>query len=138
MLILKAIDGCLCKNRRVEIQQVIPILRIFDYSKAIEFYVDWLGFRVEWEHRFEENTPVYIGVRMNNCLLHLSEHHGDGTPGTRVYISCTGLKNYHNGLLEKQYKYNRPGLEETFYNTWQVAVNDPFGNIILFNEEKTA
>jgi catechol 2,3-dioxygenase-like lactoylglutathione lyase family enzyme len=31
----------------------IPILRIFDEAKARAFYVDWLGFKVDWEHRFE-------------------------------------------------------------------------------------
>jgi catechol 2,3-dioxygenase-like lactoylglutathione lyase family enzyme len=40
------------------IERTIPILRIFDYQKTIEFYVDWLGFEIVWEHRFEENTPV--------------------------------------------------------------------------------
>lgn len=31
----------------------IPILRIFDYQKAIEFYIDWLGFEIVWEHRLK-------------------------------------------------------------------------------------
>ena len=26
----------------------IPILRSFDEAKAREFYVDWLGFAVDW------------------------------------------------------------------------------------------
>ncbi|MBB4805779.1 catechol 2,3-dioxygenase-like lactoylglutathione lyase family enzyme [Chryseobacterium defluvii] len=58
-------------------EQVIPILRIFDYRKTVEFYVDWLGFEIVWEHSFEENTPVYMEVKKNNITLHLSEHHGD-------------------------------------------------------------
>ena len=37
-------------------EKVIPVLRIFDYNKAIEFYVDWLGFKVEWEHHFEDSN----------------------------------------------------------------------------------
>ena len=32
---------------------VVPILRSFDEGKAREFYVDWLGFRIDWEHRFD-------------------------------------------------------------------------------------
>lgn len=31
----------------------IPILRIFDEAKAREFYVGFLGFTVDWKHRFE-------------------------------------------------------------------------------------
>lgn len=30
-----------------------PILRIFDERKAKEFYLDYLGVRLDWEHRFE-------------------------------------------------------------------------------------
>lgn len=43
--------------------KVIPILRIFDEAKAREFYIDWLGFSVDWEHRFNSNTPlIYAGI----------------------------------------------------------------------------
>ncbi len=42
------------------VEKTIPILRIFDYQKAIEFYVDWLGFTIEWEHVFEEGMPKYM------------------------------------------------------------------------------
>ena len=31
--------------------RAIPVLRIFDLAKAKEFYLDFLGFRLEWEHR---------------------------------------------------------------------------------------
>jgi catechol 2,3-dioxygenase-like lactoylglutathione lyase family enzyme len=27
-------------------EAVIPVLRMFDYQKAKEFYVDWLGFEI--------------------------------------------------------------------------------------------
>ncbi len=118
------------------VQRVIPILRIFDYQKAIEFYINWLGFKIEWEHTFEENMPVYMEVSREGITLHLSEHHGDATPGAKVFLWCRGLKEYHNILIEKQYKNNRPGFEETFYKSWCVEVIDPFGNKISFNERK--
>ena len=116
------------------VKEVIPILRIFDYNKAIEFYVDWLGFKVEWEHVFEEGMPIYMQVSREGISLHLTEHHGDTTPGTRVYIECTGLKEYHKELNDKKYKNNRPGLEKVFYGAWCMQVIDPFGNRLTFNE----
>ena len=59
-----------------------PILRIFDEIKAVEFYVDFLGFKIDWQHRFEPNFPLYLQVSRGDCVLHLSEHHGDSTPGS--------------------------------------------------------
>jgi len=38
-------------------QQTIPILRIFSFEKAREFYVEFLGFTVDWEHRFDADFP---------------------------------------------------------------------------------
>lgn len=116
-------------------KQVIPILRIFDYQKTLEFYIGWMGFEIVLEHHFEENTPVYMEVKKDNIILHLSEHHGDGTPGSSVFIWGEGVPEYHKELLAKNYKYNRPGLEKTFYNAISFTVNDPFGNKIIFNEE---
>jgi uncharacterized glyoxalase superfamily protein PhnB len=116
------------------VQKVIPVLRIFDYKKAIEFYVDWLEFKIDWEHTFEENTPIYMQVSREGMTLHLSEHHGDSTPGARIYIECTGLKEYHQLLIDKKYKNNRPGLEKSFYGTWCMEVIDPFGNRLTLNE----
>jgi catechol 2,3-dioxygenase-like lactoylglutathione lyase family enzyme len=120
----------------MNIEKTIPVLRIFDYDKSVEFYVGWLGFEIVWEHHFEEHTPVYMEISKDDLTLHLSEHHGDGTPGSRVFVWCTGLKSYHQQLTDKKYKYNRPGLEETFYGAFCMNVIDPFGNIILFNEKK--
>ena len=42
----------------MEIQQAIPVLRIYDEAKAREFYLDFMGFTVEFEHRFEPGGPV--------------------------------------------------------------------------------
>ena len=119
----------------MKVEKVIPVFRIFDYQKAIEFYIEWLGFKIVWEHHFEENTPVYMEVEKDGITLHLSEHHGDETPGTHLFIWCEGVKEYHEELLNKKYKYNRPGIEETFYRAIAFTVNDPFNNKIIFNEK---
>lgn len=115
-------------------EKVIPVLRIFDYKKAIEFYVDWLGFDIVFEHYFDENAPVYMEVERDHIVFHLSEHHGDGTPGSRVFIWGEGVAAYHKELIDKKYKYNRPGLEKAFYGAVSFTVDDPFGNKIIFNE----
>ena len=41
----------------MQIKSAVPVFRIFDESKAKEFYVNWLGFKVDWEHRFEPDLP---------------------------------------------------------------------------------
>lgn len=119
----------------VEFQKTIPILRIFDVAKAKEFYVGFLGFTVEWEHHFDENSPAYLEVSRAGLTLHLSEHHGDACPGSTVFVWMTGIDEFHTEITSKGYKYLRPGIETTFYDAKCLQVIDPFGNSIRFNED---
>lgn len=115
--------------------KVIPILRIFDYDKAIEFYIDWLGFKIVWEDK-KENRPIYIEVALGDIVLHLSEHHGDSSPGARLFIrGFENLAEYHKSLIDARYKYNRPGLKPPFWNPDALTMEaiDPFGNRLTFN-----
>ena len=116
--------------------QTIPILRMFDYQKAVAFYVEWMEFKIMWEHVFEEYSPKYLEVVRDGVTLHLSEHHGDASPGAKIFLWCSGLRDYHSMLLDKKYRHNRPSLEETFYGSWCMEVIDPFGNRLSFNEKK--
>jgi uncharacterized glyoxalase superfamily protein PhnB len=118
----------------MEIRQVIPILRIFDVAKAREFYIDFLGFQVDWEHRFEDGMPRYMQASRGGMTLHLSEHHGDACPGSTVFVWMTGLEKFHREITARNYGYLRPGVERTFYDALCMEVTDPFGNRIRFNE----
>jgi uncharacterized glyoxalase superfamily protein PhnB len=111
-----------------------PILRIFDITKAHEFYVDFLGFAVQWEHRFEDDAPLYTAVSRDGCVLHLSEHHGDATPGSAVRIRVQDIAALHRELMAKAYRFARPGLRETPWRTREISVTDPFGNRLHFFE----
>lgn len=118
----------------ISFQKTIPLLRIFSVDKAKEFYVDYLGFTIDWEHRFEDNTPVYIQMSREGLTLHLTEHYGDCCPGSTVFVWMTGIGEFHREITSKNYKYLRPGIETTFYDAKCVQVIDPFGNRIRFNE----
>ena len=115
----------------------IPILRSFDEVKAKEFYVDFLGFNIDWEHRFEDNTPLYMQLSKDGCIIHLSEHHGDSSPGASLRILTKNLDSYQKALLEKKYKNSRPGVQDMPWGTRDMAISDPFGNKLIFNEEQS-
>jgi len=111
-----------------------PILRIFDEAKAREFYVGFLGFTVDWEHRFADNSPIYMQVSKAGCVLHLSEHYGDCSPGAAVRIDAPELDAFQRELADKQYKYAKPGPpQNTEWGTRELAIRDPFGNRLIFS-----
>ncbi len=117
---------------------VTPILRIFDEAKAREFYLDFLGFKVDWEHRFEPGFPLYMRVSRGGCVLHLSEHHGDACPGSAVRIETDELDAFHAELTAAKYKYARPGIETMPWDSRELRIADPFGNRLTFFQSVAA
>jgi len=118
----------------VALGPIVPILRIFDIAKAREFYVDFLGFTWDWEHRFDDNAPLYAQISRAGVVIHLSEHHGDGAPGSHIMIQTKGIAALHRELTEKKYRYARPGLENQPWGARTVTVGDPFANRLTFSE----
>ena len=118
----------------ISLKRSIPILRMFDVAKAREFYLDYLGFTVEFEHRFHENAPLFMAVSRDGLLLYLSEHHGDGSPGLHVAIEMTGIDDLHRELHAKQYRYMNPGIRTQEWGARELCVVDPSGNQIIFSE----
>ncbi len=88
---------------------VVPIFRMFDYNKAIEFYVNWLGFKIDWEQKFDDNSPIYMQISRDGIVLHLSEHHGDSAPGSKAYITVDDAMRLYKEICSRPYKYNHPG-----------------------------
>ena len=114
--------------------RVIPVLRSFDEAKAREFYLGFLGFTVDFEHRFEPDLPLFMQVSRGGVVLRLSEHHGDGSPGANVTVEATGLDALRDELLARRYRNMRPGIEEMPWGTRELRVIDPAGNRITFEE----
>jgi len=122
-------------GQAISFNQISPILRIFDEAKAREFYVDFLGFTVDWEYRFSSDLPLYAQVSRANMTLHLSGHHGDASPGANVFVTMKGVRAYQAELARKKYANLRPGVEEMPWGE-VMEVTDPFSNRIRFCEQK--
>lgn len=112
------------------------MLRSFDEVKAKAFYLGFLGFELNWEHRFEPDTPLYMQLSRGDVALHLSEHHGDGVPGAAVFVEMTGIRAFHAEITAKNYRAMRPAVVDAPWGAWLMQVIDPFGNKINFNEPK--
>ncbi len=115
--------------------QTIPIMRIFDETKVKEFYLDFLGMTVDWEHRFGAGFPVYMQVSRDNLILYLSDHSGDCTPGSKVFVKTDQFAQLYNEITSRPYKYNRLEISTAPWGNRIFEVIDPFCNKILFNEE---
>jgi hypothetical protein len=113
---------------------VTPVLRIFDAARAREFYVDYLGFDWDWEERAFDHAPVYAQVSRAGLVLHLSERHGDGSPGASLIVGVNDVVAFHRELQARSYTRTAPALEHSDAEGLTLQLLDPFGNRLRFRE----
>lgn len=112
-----------------------PIFRSFDEAKARAFYIDWLEFDVLFEHRFGPELPLYLALKRGAFELHLTEHHGDTTPGTRIRVCVHEIEAFAADLQDRPYGGANPGAPERQpWGDLELTLTDPFGNRITFFE----
>lgn len=93
----------------------IPTFRILDYEKAMDFYVQGLGFNIDWEHRFGPGEPVYMQVSRNGLTLHLSENKRFQV-SVIVFVHCKELNQFYSELNNRKNKIELSKPEKT---NWQ-------------------
>jgi len=96
-----------------------------------------LGFRVQWEHRFEPGFPVFAQVTRDGLSLFLTEHAGDCQVGGAAYIIVDDLDAFYREITERGIRVaERP--QDTPWGTREMSVIDPDGNRLRFAEAGSA
>jgi catechol 2,3-dioxygenase-like lactoylglutathione lyase family enzyme len=112
-------------------------LRSFDEARTRAFYLDFLGFELMFEHRFTPDAPLYMGVRKGECVLYLSEHYGDGTPGTAIRIPVDDVSAYMAELRTKPFGNANPGEPQLMeWGSREITIQDPSSNKLTFVTEE--
>lgn len=110
----------------------VPVLRVQRVDDVRPFYVDYLGFTVELEHRFAPDLPLYVRVARDAVRLDLSEHHGDGTPGGVVWVPVADATRLADELVARRWPTSRPAVDADAPGGPTVEVVDPSGNVLRF------
>lgn len=117
-----------------DISPGVPVLRVMSVAQALPFYLDYLGFTLDWEHRFEPGLPLYVQLSRSSAVLHLSEHHGDGSPNSTVWIPVRDVAALHKELLARPHAPLRPGIDPDAPGGPTLQVIDPYGNNLRFTQ----
>ncbi|MDQ3696386.1 MAG: glyoxalase superfamily protein [Chloroflexota bacterium] len=100
-----------------------------------DFCLCKLGFQLDWEHRFTSLAPLYAQVSRSGLTLHLSEHHGNASPGSTADVTMHGIDAFWSELTARNYPYRKPGIE-TVNRGRVLTVIDPFSNQVWFREHR--
>ncbi|WP_386356986.1 bleomycin resistance protein [Xanthomonas campestris] len=118
-------------------QTVIPVLRITSASASFPFYVQGLGFTVDWEYRHEPDLPVFAQLTRGCQSIFLTEHADDCQVGGAIYFAVPDVDECHQafqaaGLVQSGAPNN------TAWKTREILVVDPDGNRLTFFTELSA
>jgi catechol 2,3-dioxygenase-like lactoylglutathione lyase family enzyme len=108
-------------------QRVMPTLRMTAYERSKAFYVDHLGFRVDWEHRFEPGFPVFMQVSRDGLAFFLTEHTGDCPVGGLVHLYVPDVDAWFNEFRGKGVAVQEPP-DEYLQGLRSMTILDPDGN----------
>src|SRR5262245_17476077 len=113
-------------------QRVIPALRITHYQRAKEFYLEHLGFTLEWEHRFEPGFPVFMSIFRDGMQLYLTEHEGDCKVGGLVHFVIADVDAWNAEFEGRGVRATDPPNNDLGFRN--MTVTDPDGNQLRFME----
>lgn len=109
------------------LQRVIPTLRITDEARSRAFYVDGLGFRVDWAHRFEPHFPVLLQVTRDGMTFYLSQHIMDCAVGGLIHLFVDRVDDWHAELERKGVAVELPPTDQP-WGLREMHLVDPDGN----------
>lgn len=115
-------------------QTVIPQLRITHVATSLAFYVNGLGFKVDWRHQFEPGFPLFLQITRHGQTLFLTQHSGDCEVGAAVYFVVPDAQAFHTECAGNGIQATQPPTP-TPWGTCECVLTDPDGNRLRFASE---
>lgn len=106
---------------------VIPLLRVADLGASIAYYVEQLGFKLNWR-----SDPV-ASVTRDRASLMLSER-DQGKPSTWLWISTTDVDVLYAELADRGAKLRFPPTNYP-WGSRECQISDPDGHVLRFGAD---
>ncbi len=112
---------------------ISPVFRIYDYNNAIEFYINWLGFKIDFEDRPKPDIgPTSVQISMNGIIIKLTDRDDCVAEGEVEIYNFQEVRKYYEKLMAKNYK--KAIKEKVLQEDTFLYITDPFGNKLTFSE----
>jgi catechol 2,3-dioxygenase-like lactoylglutathione lyase family enzyme len=106
---------------------VIPTLRMTDEARSRAFYVDGLGFQVDWTHRFAPHLPILLQLSRDGMIVYLSQHVMDCALGGLVHLFVDSVDDWHARLERGGVAIELPPTDQP-WGVREMHLVDPDGN----------
>ncbi|AGZ40638.1 glyoxalase/bleomycin resistance protein/dioxygenase [Actinoplanes friuliensis DSM 7358] len=120
----------------------IPVLRIFAVDPALQFYVDFLGFTLDFGGPSGGPGTAYYGqISYAATTFHLAEAAYSASQGATVFIWMDGIDQLRERLNHRRTEVPvwgpavwTPEVEKAQWDGRVLTIADPFGNHLRFSE----
>ena len=132
----------------MQFNRLLPELSVTDINKTKAFYIDLLGFKLEYER--PENKFMFLSFEGSQLMF--EEIHSDGWNtanfeyplgrGINFSIETDNIDEIYQKLLDVDYPLYRPMMTSQYRmnDEWlvqkQFLVQDPDGYLLRFNQEQ--
>ncbi|WP_400080542.1 VOC family protein [Winogradskyella sp. R77965] len=116
------------------LKQIHPILPVKNVTKAVEYYVQKLGFKLAFTDTTGEKG--YAGVKRDSIEIHLQWHDevewmkGIDRPMLRIYVD--DIEGLFSAYRTRDVFHNNTALKETPWGTKEFAFYDIYSNGLTF------
>lgn len=118
-------------------QTVIPQLRTTSAKASLPFYVDGLGFKVDWAHQFEPGFPLFMQLTREGQTIFLTEHTGDCQVGGAVYFIVPDARGCFADFVRRGAPVGEAPADMPWGNC-EFLLTDPDGNRLRFSTPSEA
>ena len=118
------------------IDNIVPVLSVGSYEETVSHYVEWLGFKVDWEYQ-EEQLPFVISITRDGFSFMLTEldtsSESETSTGSWTVIYVSDIEAMSESLNSR--RSNSVKIEIYPPNDIaQIHVIDPWKNLLVFEQ----
>ena len=114
-----------------------PCFGIKNYDEATSHYLDFLGFKIDFEWREDAAAPVYMGISRGpspgitegQIALHLTEH--KVALGIGVVADVEDVRAFHEDLKSRNPRSAGVLVDQPWGKT-ELHLKDPWENLLIF------
>jgi catechol 2,3-dioxygenase-like lactoylglutathione lyase family enzyme len=116
----------------VGVECITPILMVNSLASSIRYYVDVLGFKVDWGG---EDQSTFASVSRDRRAIMLCQGE-QGQPGTWLWIGVEDIELLCTEFKAKGVKFREPPTNYPW--AYEMKIEDPDGHVLRFGSEPKA
>ena len=117
------------KSATIGVECIIPILRVDSVAASIRYYVDVLGFKVDWG---SERDSTFASVSRDRRAIMLAQGE-QGQPGTWLWIGVEDIEPLYAEYSAKGVKFREQPTNYPW--AYEMKIEDPDGHVLRFGSD---